>query len=196
MPSVVEVGEPFFGHKYTHGSLDVLYWAPENDIKIGKFCTLGANIVVYLGGNHDTHRLSTYPFGYVNTDIFNNISTDVAQSIAKSKGPVNIGNDVWIGSNVRIMSGVTIGDGVIIANNSHVVKDVAPYSIVGGNPARFIRYRFTEQQIKRLLEIKWWDWADEKINQNLPLICSNDIDAFINAHSPQTADIYPPEAKP
>jgi acetyltransferase-like isoleucine patch superfamily enzyme len=182
MSAVIELGETAIGEKYTHGSISVLYWSPENDIKIGKFCTFGANIVAYLGGNHDTNRLSTYPFGYINTHVFNNITSEVAHSIAISKGPIRIGNDVWIGSNVRIMSGVTIGDGAVIANSSHVVKDVAPYSIVGGNPANFIRYRFTESQIKRLLEIKWWDWTDEKINQNLPLMCTNDIDAFINAH--------------
>ena len=79
------------------------------------------------------------------------------------------------------MSGVTIGDGAIIANNSHVVKNVAPYSIVGGNPAKLIKYRFTEEQIQKLLEIKWWNWNDEKINSYLPLLCSSNIDDFINA---------------
>ena len=195
MSRVSEEGELASG-EYSHGAVSVLYWSPENTIKIGKFCTFGANIIVYLGGNHDPNRLTTYPFGYINTDVFNNISNESRCSVLTSKGPVKIGNDIWIGSNVRIMSGVTIGDGAVIANNSHVVKDVAPYSIVGGNPARFIRYRFTEAQIKSLLEIKWWNWTDEKINQNLSMICSKDIDAFINAHSPHTADINPPEANP
>jgi virginiamycin A acetyltransferase len=79
------------------------------------------------------------------------------------------------------MSGVTIGDGAIIANNSHVVKNVEPYSIVGGNPAKLIRYRFTTEQIKKLLEIKWWNWDDEKINKFTPLLCNEDIDIFIYA---------------
>lgn len=79
------------------------------------------------------------------------------------------------------MSGVTIGDGAIIANNSHVVKNVEPYSIVGGNPAKLIRYRFTTEQIKKLLEIKWWSWDNEKINIFTPLLCNENIDDFIKA---------------
>jgi len=79
------------------------------------------------------------------------------------------------------MSGVVIGDGAVIACDSHVVKDVFPYSIVGGNPAKFIKKRFTEEQINKLLEIKWWDWDDEKINKFTTLLCNPDIDKFINA---------------
>ena len=101
--------------------------------------------------------------------------------MTKTNGDVDIGNDVWIGEHVTIMSGVTIGDGAVIATNSHVVKNVAPYSIVGGNPAKLIKYRFTEEQIQKLLEIKWWNWNDEKINSYLPLLCSSNIDDFINA---------------
>jgi virginiamycin A acetyltransferase len=80
------------------------------------------------------------------------------------------------------MSGVKVGDGAVIANNSHVVKDVPPYAIVGGNPAKFIKWRFTEDQIDKLLKIKWWYWSDEKINNNLPLMCQPDIDKFIDQH--------------
>jgi len=79
------------------------------------------------------------------------------------------------------MSGVTIGDGSVIANNSHVVNNVAPYSLVGGNPAKLIKYRFTQEQIEKLLEIKWWDWEDDKINEYSPLLCNTDIDDFINS---------------
>ena len=77
------------------------------------------------------------------------------------------------------MSGVKIGDGAVIANNSHIVKDVPPYALVGGNPAKLIRYRFDEETISKLLEIKWWDWDDEKINENVNLLCNNNIDEFI-----------------
>jgi virginiamycin A acetyltransferase len=78
------------------------------------------------------------------------------------------------------MSGIKIGDGAVIANNSHIVKDVEPYSIVGGNPAKLIKYRFTPEQIDKLLRIKWWDWEDEKINKFTPLLCNINIDDFIN----------------
>ena len=79
------------------------------------------------------------------------------------------------------MSGVTIGDGVVIAHNSHVVKNVEPYSLVGGNPAKLIKYRFTQEQIKDLLEIKWWNWDDDKINKFSPLLCNSNIDEFIKS---------------
>jgi acyl-[acyl carrier protein]--UDP-N-acetylglucosamine O-acyltransferase len=81
------------------------------------------------------------------------------------------------------MSGVTIGDGAVIACNSHVVKDVEPYTIVGGNPAKLIKYRFSQKQIEKLLEIKWWFWDDDKINNFTPLLCNSDIDEFIKAAS-------------
>jgi carbonic anhydrase/acetyltransferase-like protein (isoleucine patch superfamily) len=87
------------------------------------------------------------------------------------------------------MSGVTIGDGAIIANNSHVFKNVEPYSIVGGNPAKFIKYRFTPTQIKKLLKIKWWYWSDEKINKFTPLLCNSNIDEFIKQASKKYTNV-------
>lgn len=84
------------------------------------------------------------------------------------------------------MSGITIGDGAIIANNSHVVKNVEPYTIVGGNPAKTIKHRFTPQQIEKLLQIQWWNWPEEKINKYIPLLCNNNIDEFIKAATTST----------
>jgi virginiamycin A acetyltransferase len=91
------------------------------------------------------------------------------------KGDTVIGNDVWIGHNATITAGVTIGDGAIIATNATVVNDVEPYSIVGGNPARLIKYRFPEEKIAELLKVKWWDWEISKITQNLTLLTGNDL---------------------
>ncbi len=93
-----------------------------------------------------------------------------------TKGDTTVGNDVWIGHKATIMAGVTIGDGAIIAAHSLVTKEVAPYSIVGGNPAREIRKRFTEDQIKKLLEIQWWNWNIEKITNNVHNLTSNNFD--------------------
>jgi len=99
-------------------------------------------------------------------------------------GNVVIGSDVWIGEGVTILSGVKIGDGAIIAANSVIVKNVEPYSIVGGNPAKLIKYRFSEEQIKHLLEIKWWDWSEEKIIDNIEYLSSSKfVDTFINDNS-------------
>jgi acetyltransferase-like isoleucine patch superfamily enzyme len=166
--------------KYTYGTnnLNIHYSDSGSKLIIGNFCSIAGNINIYLGGNHRTDWVTTYPFGHINQHIFNNFN---GQGHPATKGDVIIGNDVWIAQNVTIMSGVTIGDGAIIANNSHVVKNVEPYSIVGGNPAKLIRYRFTTEQIKKLLEIKWWEWGDEKINKFTPLLCNEDIDNFINS---------------
>lgn len=164
--------------KYTYGDPIINWENPDAQLVVGNFCSIAGNVNIYLGGNHRTDWVTTYPFGHIYEDTFT-VFDGVGHP--STKGDVIIGNDVWIGSNVTIMSGVTIGDGVVIANNSHVVKNVEPYSLVGGNPAKLIKYRFTPEQIEKLLEIKWWFWEDKLINQFTPLLCNNNIDNFINA---------------
>ena len=164
--------------KYTYGQ-PIIYWQNNNaKLIVGNFCSIAANVTIFLGGNHRTDWVTTYPFGHIHQNIFNNFNGDGHPS---TKGDIVIGNDVWIASNVTIMSGVSIGDGAVIANNSHVVKNVEPYSLVGGNPAKFIKYRFTPEQIEKLLEIKWWNWDDEKINKFTSLLCNDNIDEFIKS---------------
>jgi len=166
--------------KYTYGT-PIIHWKSSNaKLIIGNFCSIAANVNIYLGGNHRTDWVTTFPFGHIHNNIFNNFN---GVGHPSTKGDVIIGNDVWIGNNVTIMSGVTIGDGVVIANNSHVVKNAEPYSLIGGNPAQHIKHRFTPEQITKLLSIKWWYWDDDKINKNTKLLCNENIDAFINANS-------------
>lgn len=164
---------------YTYGRCNVLDWGDPYTLKVGKFCSLAANITVYVSGNHRTNWVTTYPFGSHLSNIFHR----EGESACVSNGDVIIGNDVWIGNNATIMSGITVGDGSVIAANSHVVKNVEPYSIVGGNPARLIKYRFSHEQISKLLEIQWWNWSVEKINQNMGLLCNENIDEFIKKHT-------------
>jgi acetyltransferase-like isoleucine patch superfamily enzyme len=168
--------------KYTYGFHNItILWSNKNAcLKIGNFCSIATNIVIYLGGNHRTDLLTTYPFGHIHQNIFTNYDGYGLSNEETTKGDVIIGNDVWIGSNVTIMSGITIGDGSIIAANSHVTKNIEPYSIVGGNPARLIRYKFEKEQIEKLLKIKWWEWDDNIINDNLQIIFNPDINIFIN----------------
>ncbi len=161
---------------YSYGFPTVHWNNNDSNLIVGKFCSIAQNVNIYLGGNHRTDWVTTYPFGHIHQNIFNNFD---GNGHPASKGNVIIGNDVWIADNVTILSGVTIGDGAVIANNSHVVKDVPPYSIVGGNPAKLIKYRFSPEQIEKLLEIKWWNWDDEKINKFTPLLCNSNIDDFI-----------------
>lgn len=167
--------------KYTYGTQHIrIIWSEGKTLKIGSFCSIANDCVIMMGGDHRVRSITTFPFGHLHRDKFPN-----AKGIGHpaSKGPVEIGNDVWIAGNVTIMAGVKVGDGAIIAKNSHVVKDVEPYSIVGGNPAKLIRYRYTPEQIAKLLEIKWWTWPDEKINSIVHLLEGEDIEAFLEACS-------------
>jgi acetyltransferase-like isoleucine patch superfamily enzyme len=162
--------------KYTYGHDSIEVVRAENyKVIIGNFCSIASGCKIYLNANHRKDWITTYPFGHINQNIFNSFD---GSGHPTCKGDIIIGNDVWIASNVTIMSGVKIGDGSIIANNSHVVKDVDPYTIVGGNPAKYISHRFDQKTIDNLLNIKWWNWEDSKINKYLPLLCSNNLEEF------------------
>lgn len=160
-----------------------IWWAPpESRIIIGNFCSISSDLTIFLGGNHNVNWTTTFPFGHINADIFNNFS---GEGHPTTNGNVVIGNDVYIGKHVTIMSGVTIGDGAVVACNSHVVKNIPAYAVVGGNPATIIKYRHSEEQLNHLLKIKWWNWTDYKINKFVPLLCNVNIDRFI-----ETANAY------
>lgn len=140
---------------------------------IGKFCMIASDVKFIMNGaNHLTDALSTYPFA-----IFGNGWENAMDGkVYPKKGNITIGNDIWIGYNATIMAGVTIGDGAIIATNATVTKDVAPYTIVGGNPAKEIRKRFSEDVIAKLLELKWWNWDIEKITKHVQNLTDNNIE--------------------
>lgn len=129
-----------------------------NSIKIGNFCSIARNMTIqeYF---HDYNKTTTY---YIGRNIFKqNIKDEII-----SKGSVEIGNDVWIGVNVTIMSGVKIGNGAVIGAGSVITKDIPPYAIVGGNPGKIIKFRFNQEKIDELQNLKWWDWPKEKIIEN------------------------------
>ena len=140
---------------------------------IGKFCMIASDVIFIMNGaNHLTDAISTFPFAIFGEDW----SNAMAGKEYPSKGNTNVGNDVWIGYGATIMPGITIGDGAIIATKSVVTKNVEPYAIVGGNPAKEIRKRFSEEEIKELLEIKWWDWPIEKITAHVHHLTGNKIE--------------------
>ena len=139
---------------------------------IGNYCSIGSGAVFMMAGNqgHNTQWISTFPF-YFQANIFKNAKNGFVKA-----GNTVIGNDVWIGSEAMIMSGITIGDGAIIAARAVVVKNVEPYSIVGGNPATVIKTRFEDKEIEQLLIMKWWNWKEAKVKECMPLICNPKID--------------------
>ena len=152
---------------------NVLYHYPINHDKltIGKFCSLACGVrFLFNSANHNMDSLSTYTFPI----FFEEWGLDPKNVAASwnNKGDIIIGNDVWIGYEAVIMAGVTVGDGAIIGTRALVTKDVPPYTIVGGMPAKPIRKRFSEQTISSLLEIEWWNWPKEKIAKNIKAIQS------------------------
>ena len=166
---------PVVNHnQFTYGKLKVISTGERADVEYGAFCSFADNIRVMLGGHHHTDYITAYPFGSIHENIFGTKKSPV------NKGDVVIGNDVWIGDNVTIMPGVTIGDGAVIGCHTVVTKDVEPYSIMAGNPGRFIRYRFSEKVIEELLDVKWWDLPLEIIQEIVPHLTSTDIDENIH----------------
>ncbi|MDU4960085.1 MAG: Vat family streptogramin A O-acetyltransferase [Sporomusaceae bacterium] len=143
---------------------------------IGRFCAIAEGITFIMNGaNHRMDGITTYPF-----NIFAGGWEKVTPALEQLpfKGDTVIGNDVWIGQNVTIMPGIMIGDGAIVAANATVTKNVEPYAIVGGNPARLIKKRFSDEMIESLLKLQWWNWDEHKIFDNLELLVSvNDIAA-------------------
>ncbi|EKD71290.1 MAG: Chloramphenicol acetyltransferase [uncultured bacterium] len=138
---------------------------------IGKFCQIATNVrFIMNGGNHAINGFSTFPFSAFGSE-WSNVPLE-----AQSKGDTIVGNDVWIGNSATIMPGIKIGDGAIIATNSVITKDVAPYTIVGGNPAKLIRKRFDDETIQTLLKMKWWDWDIEKITKNARDIATGNVE--------------------
>ena len=142
---------------------------------IGKFCQIASGVEFIMnGGNHLASGISSFPFS-----IFGHGWEHAMDGKSfPNKGDTIVGNDVWIGYRALIMPGVKVGDGAIIATSSVVTKDVPAYAIVGGNPAKVLRMRFTDAEIERLLRIRWWDWSAEKITRNVQLLTSADVGAL------------------
>jgi hypothetical protein len=138
---------------------------PPDPVTIGAYCSVASSLRFMIGGNHDPALVSTYTFpGFGGS---------------RSKGPITVGSDVWIGNDVLILSGVTVGHGAVIGTRSVVTRDVRPYAIVAGNPARELRRRFPDEQIERLLEAAWWTWPEAELMSIAHLLTSPDVDALL-----------------
>ena len=155
---------------YTYGVPTVYNFYNQYYLTIGKFCSIGPNVLIMIDGNHRTDFITTYPLDYYVEGI---------SRYPSLKGDVKIGNDVWIGHSAIILPGITIGDGAVIGAGSVVTKNVGDYEIVGGNPARHIRYRFTGEQIRALKEIQWWNWSIDKVKEKSHKLQSSNVEQFL-----------------
>lgn len=180
----IEVGDFTIYNDFVNDPRDfeknnVLYHYPINNdrLVIGKFCSIACGAkFIFNCANHALRPLSTYTFPLFFEEW--DLPKSEVTSAWDNKGDIIIGNDVWIGYDAVIMAGVTIGDGAIIGTRAVVTKDVAPYSIVGGVPAREIRKRFAPEVVERLRELKWWNWPEKKIHNAIPSIQAGDIEAL------------------
>ncbi|MCI8481398.1 MAG: CatB-related O-acetyltransferase [Oscillibacter sp.] len=155
---------------------NVLYHYPINHerLTIGKFCSIACGAkFLFNSANHALGSLSTYPFPIFFEEW--GLPVEDIPRAWDNKGDIVIGNDVWIGYEAVILAGVTVGDGAVVGTRAVVTKDVPPYTIVGGVPAKPIRKRFSEAVIDRLLALQWWDWPEERIAASLEAIQSGDI---------------------
>lgn len=153
----------------SYGMPSVHDWNEGSTLRIGAYCSIGGNVQIYLGGHHRSDWVSSFPF-----PAFVEEAAGIPDH-GRTRGDVVIGSDVWVCSNVIILSGITIGHGAVVANGSVVTSDVAPYSMVAGNPARHVRWRFPEEVRKALLEVAWWNWPEAEIRQITPLLCSSKV---------------------
>ena len=144
------------------------------NVKTGRFCSFGHNIIFRLNTNHNIKNISTHHLDYKYRTKGGHKSSDVTY-----KGDIVFGNDIWVGDNATFLPNVHVGDGAIIGTNAVVAKDIPPYAIAVGNPARVVKYRFSKKQIKKLLKIKWWDWPLYQVYDNIDLIDSEDVDKLI-----------------
>ena len=179
---MIEVGDHTIYNDFVHDPREfeknnVLYHYPVNHdrLLIGRFCSIACGVkFLFTSANHTLKSLSTYPFPI----FFEEWGLDVENitTARDNKGDIVIGNDVWIRYEAVIFSGVTIGGGAVIGARAVVTKDVPPYTIVGGVPAKVIRRRFPDETISRLLDLKWWNWPEERIAQNIEAIQAGNIE--------------------
>ncbi|MDX2102942.1 MAG: antibiotic acetyltransferase [Alphaproteobacteria bacterium] len=164
---------------FTYGAPRIFYPDADATLTVGRYCSMAHEVSFYLKMDHRPDWITTYPFSGIP-----NIYPEVARVPGHpyTKGPIVVGNDVWIAAQVIVTSGVTIGDGAIILQGAVVTEDVPPFAIVAGNPAQVVRLRATPDQIAAMLRIRWWDWPDHVVRRRLPDLCTGDFAGFIEAY--------------
>jgi len=166
-----EIGTASYGLPIVHDNHE------GTSLRIGAYCSIASNVQIFLGGQHRTDWVSNYPFPF-----FFEMDAQYRKKYESggSRGDVIIGSDVWLCANCIILSGVTIGHGAVIANGAVISRDVAPYAVMAGNPAKQIKWRFDEATRNALLESAWWNWSEDEINKILDKLCSDNLTDFLN----------------
>lgn len=158
-----QIGTGSYGMPIVHD------WQEGSSLCIGAYTSISDDVHIFLGGHHRTDWISTYPF-----PAFLDEARHVGD-FGGTRGDVVIGNDVWIASGATILSGVHVGNGAVVAARAVVSRDVPPYAIVAGNPARIVSWRFDEATRAALLQVEWWAWPESEVRQNVSLLCSPDV---------------------
>ncbi len=160
--------------RHTYGVPEIFVSHPEDRVLIGSFCSLAPHVRMIPGGVHPRSSVSSYPF-------LKRWGMEAADTSVERKGPIKVEDDVWLGTGVTLLSGVTIGTGAIVAAGAVVNRDVQPYEIVGGVPAKTLGYRFDPDTIQALLASEWWTLPDDVLTELLPELTSTDPQAFLAA---------------
>jgi acetyltransferase-like isoleucine patch superfamily enzyme len=186
-------GQARFLQRYPHYSIGVgSYglpivhdWSEGATLRIGAYTSIAEQVEIFLGGHHRTEWVTTYPFPAMIDE-----AADIT-GYAFTRGDVVIGSDVWLCTGAMILSGVTVGDGAVVAAGAVVSRDVAPYSIVAGNPAKHIRWRFSEPVREALLAARWWEWPEDEVRKVSALLCSERLDSFLEYVERRAASLRP-----
>ncbi|HEY0286598.1 MAG TPA: CatB-related O-acetyltransferase [Pseudomonas sp.] len=157
----------------TYGIPEVFEFGDDTILRVGSYTSIAAGVRILLGGEHRTDWLTTYPFPAMMDGL------EDIKDYAPSKGDVVIGSDCWVCANAMILSGVTIGHGAVVAAGAVVTRDIAPFAVVGGNPCKFIRWRFDEEIRQLLLDTGWWDWSIDEVKSVARILSGSDISAFV-----------------
>ncbi|MEA1879619.1 MAG: CatB-related O-acetyltransferase [Campylobacterota bacterium] len=177
----IEVG-PFTyysGYYHKHSFMECVHYLLDKKgtdrLIIGNYCSIGSGVTFIMGGNqgHRVDWTSTFPFHF-QANIFEKSTNGYLKY-----GDTTVGHDVWIGTEAMITAGVSIGTGAIIASRAVVTKDVPPYAVVGGNPAKVLKYRFDDEKIKQLLALEWWHWSEEKIKASMDFLCATPHESYM-----------------
>lgn len=169
-----KAGRVTYGHA-TYGVPTIMTYIHDRTcLRVGSYTSIAGGSTIMLGGKHAPDRVTTFPHR-----IMLGMPGAGTDGFPLPTGDTVIGSDAWICAGALLVSGVTVGDGAIVAAGAVVTKDVPPYALVGGNPARVIRYRYDEEERAALLAIRWWDWPEDEVRAAVPLLAGGDVDAFI-----------------